>query len=160
MDINKLLIDTVLIGRFEQSVPYKGLHKLCFSCERVGHMKVVCQYTIKRLEISVEGGLVDVGADNGSAQPTNPCGVHDSASIALGSGTTNGREAGTDDVRYGPWMLVSRRKPRQNMTKYAVNPGDMIKSGMHQTPFGFKQGSDMAPMGGQSLRGTLRQTSL
>ena len=32
VDLNKPLIDTILIGRFEQLVSYEGLHKLCFSC--------------------------------------------------------------------------------------------------------------------------------
>lgn len=39
LDINKPLINTVLIGRFEQPMVYEGLHKLCFSCERIGHRK-------------------------------------------------------------------------------------------------------------------------
>ena len=88
--------------------------------------------------MSTEGGPVDVGADNGSAQPTNPRGVHDSASTALGSGTTNGRKAGTDDIRYGPWTLVSHRKPGQNKAKFPVKPGDVANSRMRQSPFGFK----------------------
>ena len=147
VDINKSLIDIVLIGRFDQLVSYEGLQKLCFSCGRVGHTKEVCQYTIKRIKMPIEGGLVDVGADNGSARPTNLRGVHGSASTALGSGTTNGRKAGTDDIRYRPWTLVSHRKPGQNRTKFPVKPGDVANSRMRQSPFGFKQGSDMAPMG-------------
>ena len=117
---------------------YEGLQKLCFSCGRVGHTKEVCQYTIKRIKLPTEGGPVDVGADNSSAQPTNPHGVHDSANTALGSGTTNGRKAGTDDIRYGPWTLVSHRKPGQNRTKFPVKPGDVANSRMRQSPFGFK----------------------
>ena len=114
VDINKPLIDTVLIGRFEQPVSYEGLQKLCFSCGRVGHVKEGCHYTIKRTEKPAKGGPVDAEAESGSAQPANPCEVHDSASTELGSGTTNGREAGTDDGRYGPWTLVTRKKPGQN----------------------------------------------
>ena len=38
LDINKPLISIVLIGRFEQPVVYEGLHKLCFSCERIGQI--------------------------------------------------------------------------------------------------------------------------
>lgn len=147
VDINKPLINIVLIGRFEQPVSYEAIHKLCFSYGRVGHMKEACQYTIKRPEMPAEGSPVDVGVDNGSAQPTNSRGVHDSASTVPGSGITNGSEVGMNDIRYGPWTLVSRRKPGQNRTKYAVNPGDVTKSGVRQTPFTFKQGSDMAPMG-------------
>ena len=65
-------------------------------------MKEGCHYTIKRTEMPAEGGPVDAEAECGSAQPANPCGVHVSASTEVGSGTTNGKEAGTDDVRYGP----------------------------------------------------------
>ena len=42
------------------------------------------------------------GADNGSNQTTNPCGVHDLSSIAPGSSKTNDKEAGMEDDRYGP----------------------------------------------------------
>ena len=147
VDIIKPLIDTVLIGRFEQPVSYEGLQKLCFSCGRVGHVKEGCHYTIKRIEMLAEGGPVDAEAESGSAQPTNPHGVHVSASIEVGSGTTNGREAGTDDARYGPWTLVARKKPGQNRTKFSVKSGDVTNSGMRQYPFGFKYGSDRAPLG-------------
>ena len=147
VDINKPLIDTVLIGRFEQLVSYERLQKLCFSCGRVGHMKEGCHYTIKRTEMLTEGGPMDAEAESGSAQPTNPRGVHVSASTEVGSGTTNGREAGTDDARYGPWTLVTRKKPGQNRTKFAVKSGDVTNSEIHQYPFGFKYGSDRAPLG-------------
>ena len=46
VDINKPLIYTVLIGKFQQSVVYEGIGKLCFSCGRVGHRRENCCYTI------------------------------------------------------------------------------------------------------------------
>lgn len=55
LDVTKLLINIVLIGRFEQSVVYEGLHKLCFSCGRIGHRKESCPFTIKKLKSLVEG---------------------------------------------------------------------------------------------------------
>nr|POE91690.1 hypothetical protein CFP56_53057 [Quercus suber] len=48
IDINKPLINTVLIGRFEQPVTYEGIQKLCFPCGRIGHKKDVCPYTIRK----------------------------------------------------------------------------------------------------------------
>ena len=48
IDVNKSLIDTILIGRFEQPVTYKGIHKLCFTCGRVGHKVKACPYMIRR----------------------------------------------------------------------------------------------------------------
>ena len=50
LDITKPLINTVLIGRFEQSVVYEGIHSLCFSCGRIGHRKEACPLTIKKPE--------------------------------------------------------------------------------------------------------------
>ena len=52
IDINKPLINTILIGRFEQPVTYKGIHKLCFSCERIVHKVDACPY--KEWETPVE----------------------------------------------------------------------------------------------------------
>ena len=46
IDLNKPLINTVIIGRFEQVVTYGGIHRLCFSCGRVGHKVDCCPYTI------------------------------------------------------------------------------------------------------------------
>ena len=39
VDANKPLINTVLIGKFEQAVVYEGINKLCFVCGRIGHKK-------------------------------------------------------------------------------------------------------------------------
>ena len=47
IDLNKPLINTVIIGRFEQAVTYEGIHRLCFSCGRVRHKVDCCPYTIR-----------------------------------------------------------------------------------------------------------------
>ena len=52
IDANKPLINTILIGWFEQAVVYEGIQKLCFSCGRIGHRKDACPYTICKEEIS------------------------------------------------------------------------------------------------------------
>lgn len=52
IDVNKPLINTILIGRFEQAVVYEGIQKLCFSCGRIGHRKEACPYTIRKKELS------------------------------------------------------------------------------------------------------------
>ena len=47
VDLNKLLVNTVIIGLFEQGVTYEGIQRLCFSCGRVGHKADSCLYTIQ-----------------------------------------------------------------------------------------------------------------
>ena len=147
VDLNKPLIDTILIGRFEQPVSYEGLHKLCFSCGRIRHKIEACQYTIKRPEMLAGGSPVKAGLDNVSDQTTNPCGVHDLSSTTSGSGTKNVREPGAEDDKYGPWMLVSRRKPGHNRTKNVVTPGESSNSGMRQSLLGHGLGSFKGFMG-------------
>ena len=48
VDVNKPLINTIIIGRFEQGVTYEGIQRLCFSCGRVGHKVDSCPYTIRK----------------------------------------------------------------------------------------------------------------
>ena len=50
VDINKPLIDTILIGKFEQPVMYEGIHEFCFSYGRIGNKKASCLYTVKNPE--------------------------------------------------------------------------------------------------------------
>ena len=47
IDVSQPLVDTILIRRFEQPVMYEGIHELCFSCGKVGHMVETCPYTIR-----------------------------------------------------------------------------------------------------------------
>ena len=46
IDIDKPLVNTILIGRFEQPVSYEGIQNLCFSCGRLGHRVEACPFTI------------------------------------------------------------------------------------------------------------------
>lgn len=46
IDIEKPLITEVMMGKFEQTVSYEGIHELCFSCGRIGHWNESCPYTI------------------------------------------------------------------------------------------------------------------
>ena len=115
VDVNKPLINTILIGRFEQPVVYEGLHKLCFSCGRIGHRVEGCPLIIKKPEPPVEGGPVRAGEDTHV--------VHDPYCTDTGSGMKE-NAAGREEDGYGPWMLVARRKPGHKKTDMAVNFGD------------------------------------
>ena len=50
------------------------------------------------------------------------------------------RGAGTEDDRYGPWMLVTRRKSRQKKKKNnSVTSGDHSSHSLGQTSHGPRQ---------------------
>lgn len=113
LDVTKLLIDTILIGSFEQLMVYEGFHKLCFSSGRIGHRKELCLLTIKKAESPVKSGSMSVGKDRTLYKGVLPHGLHDSSYTGLGSGMVKDRDAGIDEDKYDPWMLVTRRKPGQ-----------------------------------------------
>lgn len=63
VNVNKPLITSIIIGGREQEVVYKGIHKLCFSCCRVGHRKEQCLYITR---------LVSPPSSEGSEQLNDP----------------------------------------------------------------------------------------
>ena len=108
VDINKPLVNSLLIGRFEQVVTYEGIHKLCFSCGRIGHKVEACPYTIrKEKESQTQAKEVLVSQTN----------VEDDRNFELwkvNDGVThNACEATNGEGQYGPWMIVSRRRNGQ-----------------------------------------------
>ena len=99
IDVNKPLVDTILIGRFEQLVIYEGIQKLCFSCGRIGHKKEACPFTIRS---PAEGKPVNAEAGDDPTQTANARELHDAHSTIPASGTMEDTGAGTENVRYGP----------------------------------------------------------
>ena len=104
IDVNKPLVNTICIGRFEQTMSYEGIHSLCFSCGRLGHRVEGCPYTIRKekeplnpLEEVQDTGS-DTARDGHVAQSSSP--VHS----VVDSG-----EATKEDGSYRPWMVVSKR---------------------------------------------------
>lgn len=122
VNVNKPLANTILKGKFEQPVLYEGIHKLCFSCGRIGHKKESCPFTIRGLGTPVEDKLASEGVGDGTTQTAKPREVHDTHNTMPASGSLEDSGASTNDERYGPWMLVARRKARQKRTKNSVSP--------------------------------------
>lgn len=79
------------------------------------------------------------GADNSTYQGANQHGVHDSSCTLTGSGITKDRGAGTEDDRYEPWMLVTRRKLRQKRTNTSVISRNHSSHELGQTVHGLRQ---------------------
>ena len=85
LDLDKLLIKTIRVGRVRQAVVYEGIGLLCFHCGRIGH----------KLDRCPERGTIPVS-------PTVP---------VPPSSPTPANSPGNDDAsKFGPWMLVTRRK--------------------------------------------------
>ena len=107
VDMNKSLINTVLIGRFEKSVVYEGIQKLCFACGRIGHKKEDCLHIIRTSTSPVRGDNDDHGDSARSHR------VHDTDSTTNGGGMSEGSGTAKDNDSYGPWMIVTRKKVGQ-----------------------------------------------
>ena len=119
IDVNKPLVTAILIGKFEQSICYEGIQKLCFGCGRVGHRKESCPYIIRqkssseRTEVRAEGSV-----------PSSPCETHVPNKVQKGQGSNESvsrstKEEATDGT-YGPWVVVTHRR---NGTKNLMNGG-------------------------------------
>ena len=118
---------------------YEGIHRLCFSCGKIGHMIETCPLTIKKPEAPVEGGSIGGEVE----RSTNPRafwrGTHDSYSTDTGSGTLKNRDVGTGEDGYDPWMLVARRRPRQKRTNLTVATEDHAGHSLNQSVHGPRQ---------------------
>lgn len=107
IDVNKPLVSTILIGHFEQIVPYEGIHSLRFSCGRLGHRFEACPYNIKKGKESL------IPTEEMQSIPT------DTPREKLVVQNTPSAQASPDvcelakaNGRYGPWMVVTRKAYR------------------------------------------------
>ena len=62
--------------------------------------------------------------------------MHDSYSTDTGNGSLKDRDVGAGEDRYGPWMLVARRRPGQKRTNIIVATEDHTSHGMEQPEHG------------------------
>lgn len=140
VDINKPIINTILIRRFKQSVIYEAFHKLCFTCGRIGHKKEACPFTIRGPATLTEGKPVSDEVEDGLVQSAKPREVHEKPSTIPDSGITEDSSAGAKDEGYGPWMLVSHRKNGQRKTKSTMRLGDHMNAGLRSPSHNNWQG--------------------
>ena len=104
VDIDRPLVNTILIGNFQQAVIYKGIWRLCFSCGWVGHCWEACSYTIKPAPAGNAG------------QGIETCGLHENVQATSTSDSqapdteTNTTTAQSEEDVFGPWMVVTRKK--------------------------------------------------
>lgn len=140
IDMNEPLINTVLIGRFEQPVTYEGIQKFCFSCGRIGHKKDVCSYTIRNPNSPSKGA--DGEHEN---QPISSREAHVTDSTVSGTGTSDGSGVDTNNESYGPWMILTRRKVGQRVSRSATvtegPTGSVKKSLRHEVGQGISYNS-------------------
>nr|POE59909.1 hypothetical protein CFP56_39478 [Quercus suber] len=104
IDVEKPLITALLIGNFEQPVNYEGIHKLCFSCGRIGHRKEDCPLIIRPVQTPAREE--EDGVDKAQGSPREK---HD-AELA--------ETSADEDNTYEPWMVVTRKRNGYKPNRY------------------------------------------
>ena len=63
VDIEKPLTTLIILRGWEQSISYKGIHKLCFTCDQIGHWREDYPYLI---HVALLTGRVIAKKENGA----------------------------------------------------------------------------------------------
>ena len=126
VDVDKPLITTVMIGKLQQSVTYKGIHNLCFECGKMGHRREIYPFVIRPVPSCKEAEVGGAG-DRGASSHV----VH-AADNAEAKGGPHGKEH--DVIRedehegsYGPWVVVVLRKKE---TRVQRSDGSLLVQGL------------------------------
>lgn len=123
VDVNKPLINTVLIVKFEQVVVYEGINKLYFTCGRIGHKKEMCPHTVWCTK-----PLPEKDVSSTKVNSTSPRRMHDTGWCGAGSGMAKNSGTEHEEDKYQTWMVVTRRRGGQKGTKKGVEQSNPMKS--------------------------------
>lgn len=158
IDINKPLVNTILIGRFEQAVSYEGIHSLCFSCGRLGHKRETCPYTIRKGKEQVASDEEGLSRHDASAHEAHAGHGAQSSQAMADVGETK-----EENGHYGPWMVVSKRTNFHRGTKMLASTESTSKSARNvapqQSPI-FSEMRNTTPSGPAFSQGMTRKDSL
>ncbi|KAK9993144.1 hypothetical protein SO802_022847 [Lithocarpus litseifolius] len=125
--LDKPFVKTIFIGKFRQPVLYEGIHALCFSCGRLGHKKETCPQTIRanpRPTTQVQGNDASQNTNAGTPSPST---LSEPAALAH-----EDHPIVAEPDQYGPWLLVSRKKPNSKKKPAAI--GTSFQPLTHSTP--------------------------
>nr|POF09647.1 uncharacterized protein CFP56_10828 [Quercus suber] len=104
VDVEKLLVTAILIGKREQPVCYEGIHKLCFKCGRIRHRKDLCLYAICQpptlcKEANQPDGVTEV----------QTCSLHELVNAKQNMGPSlsvhGSVQEDVPESTYGPWIM-------------------------------------------------------
>ena len=158
IDIDKPLVNTILIGRFEQPVSYEGIQNLCFSCGRLGHRVEACPFTIRK-----GGEKMVPQKDMQDDKVDDPCETHTpqvaSQSASASSVTPDVCEAAEAEGVYGPWMVVQRRFSGRKGTKSNLGTDSTatpVQSSLPHLPPKNLERKDTTPSGPMFSQGMTR----
>ena len=112
IDINKPLVNTILIGNFEQAVIYEGIQKLCFSCGQVGHRKEAFPFTICKEKEPTSTVQETLGGPMGS-----PRKEHEAHYTGQSSGMLEVSGMEEDEKQYNPSMVVNKKNAKHKGTR-------------------------------------------
>lgn len=104
INLGNPLTSQFAIGKYVYNIEYEHLHLFCFSCGRVGHRQEHCGRTSTTNPVKSTEAL---DSTNAHRRVEN-----------LASAET--MESGSDETRYGPWMLVARKPKRPNQGKKPI----------------------------------------
>ena len=129
IDINQPLVNTILIGQFEQAVSYEGIQTLCFSYGRLGHKVVACPYTIRKGKEQV-APIEEVLPNRGVPSHED----HAGHGAQPNTGMAEVDETTKADGQYRSWMVVSRRTNSRKGTNFFGKTESTNKSARNAAP--------------------------